>query len=284
MTPPVSIVLLNYNTRNLTLESLARFAPAAQARGWQVIVVDNASTDGSGDAVAAAFPAVTLVRLAENRGYAAGNNRGLEIAIGEAVVLLNSDVLADVEQLQALADYLAANPDVAAVSAGLRTATGDPQAFAYGGDPSPFYLLRRGIGRLFRLPPLHNWAVTEPLAVDWVSGACLCVRREVIDRIGGLDEGFFLYFEDVDWCRRMRLAGWRVVYNPLVQVVHWGGQSQAQRRVANRHYGESLRYFYRKNYSQIAATFLDFLLWFFDKAQIWSYNECKTFLMQKWRG
>ena len=142
-------------------------------------------------------------------------------------------------------------PAVGAVSAGLRTARGEAQAFAFGRDPSPLYLLRRRLGRLLRLPPLHNWAVAEPLTVDWVSGACLCVRREVINQIGGMDENFFLYFEDVDWCKRMRLAGWRVVYNPRVQVVHLRGQSQRERRVADRHYGESLRYFYKKHYGKL---------------------------------
>ena len=246
MTPPVSLVLLNYNTRALTLESLARLAPDALALGWQVIVVDNASADGSADAVGAAFPAVQLLRLRENRGYAAGNNRGLEVAQGDFVVLLNSDVLVGVAGLQALVDYLAGNPAVGAVSAGLRTAEGAAQAFAFGSDPSPAYLLRRGIGRLLALPPLHSWDTYEPLAVDWVSGACVCVRREVIEQIGGLDEGFFLYFEDVDWCRRMREAGWQVVYNPTVSVVHLGGQSQPERRVANRHYAESLARYYDK--------------------------------------
>ena len=195
--------------------------------------------------------------LRENRGYAAGNNRGLAIATGEAVVLLNSDVLVDGAQLQPLVDLLEEKPPVAAVSAGLRTATGQAQAFAYGDDPSPFYLLRRGLGRLLHLPPLHNWAVDEPLTVDWVSGACLCVRREVIEQIGGLDENFFLYFEDVDWCKRMRKAGWQVVYNPCVQVVHLGGQSQPDRRVANQHYNESLGYFYRKHYGPVWAVLMN---------------------------
>jgi N-acetylglucosaminyl-diphospho-decaprenol L-rhamnosyltransferase len=251
MTIPVSVVLLNYNTRDLMLASLARLAPDALARGWQLIVVDNASTDGSADAIEAAFPSVTLVRLAENRGYAAGNNRGLDVATGASVILLNSDVQVDAEQLQALADYLSTDPHVSAVSAGLRTPEGAAQAFAYGSDPSPGYLLRRGIGRLLKSPPLHNWAATEPLTVDWISGACLCVRREVIEQIGGLDENFFLYFEDMDWCKRMRLAGWRVVYNPRVQVVHLGGHSQPARRVANRHYSESLRYFYSRYYGRV---------------------------------
>ena len=109
MRPPVSIILLNYNTRDLTLASLARLAPAASRQGWQLIVVDNASTDGSADGVAAAFPTVTLLRLTENRGYAAGNNRGMEVATGKAVILLNSDVLVGIAELQALADYLDAN-------------------------------------------------------------------------------------------------------------------------------------------------------------------------------
>lgn len=251
MKPPISVVLLNYNTRALTLAALARLLPEATERGWQVIVVDNASTDGSGEAVAAAFPAVTLLSLTENRGYAAGNNRGVEVAAGDFVVLLNSDALVGVAELQALADYLVENPSAGAVSAGLRTAKGEAQAFAFGGDPTPGYLLRRGLGRVLPLPPLHNWAVTEALSVDWVSGACLCVSREVIEQIGGLDENFFLYFEDVDWCKRMRGAGWQVVYNPLVSVVHLGGQSQPARRVANRHYGESLRYFYQKHYGRL---------------------------------
>lgn len=260
MTPLLSIVLLNYNTRELALASLARLVPAAGARGWQLLVVDNASTDGSADAVARSFPGVALIALTENRGYAAGNNRGLEAATGDAVLLLNSDVLVGTEELQALADFLKSHPAVGAVSAGLRAADGAAQAFAFGGDPSPGYLLRRGIGRLLRLPPLHNWAVTQPLAVDWVSGACVCVRRAVIEQIGGLDEGFFLYFEDVDWCRRMREAGWRVVYNPTVQVVHLGGQSQPARRVANRCYGESLRYYYRRYYGPLWTALIGGLL------------------------
>lgn len=253
MTPPVSLVLLNYNTRALTIESLARLGPAAREKGWQVIVVDNASSDGSGDAIGAAFPAVELLRLGENRGYAAGNNRGLAIATGDFVVLLNSDVLVGVAELQALVDYLADHPAVGAVSAGLRTAEGAAQAFAFGGEPSPGYLLRRGLGRLLGLPPLHNWAVAEPTPVDWVSGACLCVRREVIEEIGGLDEGFFLYFEDVDWCRRMREAGRQVIYHPAISVVHLGGQSQPARRIANRHYAESLARYYEKWYGRVWA-------------------------------
>lgn len=251
MTVPVSVVILSYNTLALTLDCLARFADPALEQGWQVILVDNGSTDGTAQAVAARFPGVEVIRVPENQGYAAGNNRGLVQARGEAVILLNSDVEATPEALQALVDYLNAHPDVAAVSAGLRTPDGQPQAFAFGDEPAPGYLLRRGLGRLLGRAPLHDWAVDHPVDVDWVSGACLAVRRQALEQVGLLDEGFFLYFEDVDWCLRMRRAGWRVVYNPSIQVIHLGGASEPGRSTANHLYHESLVRFYHKHYGRM---------------------------------
>lgn len=256
MTPPsASIVLLNYNTRDLTIACLDRLLPDTATQGWQLIVVDNASNDGSADAIAARFPTVEIIRSDVNRGFAAGNNLGIRHATGDALLLLNSDVIATHAQLATLISYLHRHTQVAAVSAGLRTADGLAQAFAYGDDPSPTYLLRRGLGRLWGNHALHNWDITAPLAVDWVSGACLCVRRQAIEQVGLLDETFFLYFEDADWCRRMRQAGWKIIYNPTVQVTHLGGSSQPRREIANRHYHTSLLLYYRKHYS-CAATFL----------------------------
>ncbi len=248
---PASVVILSYNTRELTLDCLAHFAEPILDRGWQVILVDNGSTDGTAEAVAARFPRVQLIPSPENRGYAAGNNRGLRQARGEVVILLNSDVQTTPEALQALVDYLAAHPDVAAVSAGLRTPDGQPQAFAFGDEPRPSYLLRRGLGRLLGRAPLHDWAVDHPVDVDWVSGACLAVRRAALAQVGLLDEGFFLYFEDVDWCLRMRRAGWRVVYHPGIPVVHLGGASEPGRSAANRLYYQSMARFYRKHYGRL---------------------------------
>ncbi len=253
MTVPASVVILSYNTRELTLDCLARFADPLLAQGWQVILVDNGSTDGTDQAVAARFPRVQRIALPENQGYAAGNNRGLAQARGEAAILLNSDVQVTPEILQALVDYLAAHPDVAAVSAGLRTPNGQPQAFAFGDEPKPDYLLRRGLRRLLGWGPLHDWAVDRPVDVDWVSGACLAVRRQALEEVGLLDEGFFLYFEDVDWCLRMRRAGWRVVYHPGIPAIHLGGASEPGRSAANRLYQESLARFYRKHYGPLWA-------------------------------
>ncbi len=250
MTVPASVIVLSYNTRDLTLDCLGRFADAVLDRGWEVIVVDNGSTDGTAKAIRARFPRVTLIVSPTNLGYAAGNNLGLRRARGEVCILLNSDVWASPDALQALVDYLVAHPDVAAVSAGLRTADGRPQAFAFGDEPAPAYLLRRGLRRLLGRGPLHDWAVDTPQDVDWVSGACLAVRREAMAQVGLLDEGFFLYFEDVDWCLRMRRAGWRVVYHPGIPVIHLGGASEPGRSAANRRYYASLARFYAKHYGR----------------------------------
>ena len=255
-TPSVSLIVLNYNTRDLTLACLGRFAETATASGWQLLVVDNASTDDSAAIIAAHYPYVEVIRSPANRGYAAGNNLGLRCATGEYVLLLNSDVIVGYGELAALVAALADVPQVAAMSAGLRTADGTAQAFAFGADPSPYELLRRSAARLVGRSAAPNWEMPTAQAVDWVSGACVCIRHAAIRQVGLLDEDFFLYFEDADWCRRMRQAGWRIVYNPTIRVTHLGGTSQPQRTVANRHYYTSLIHYYGKHYGPWAAGLL----------------------------
>lgn len=258
--PSAAVILLNYNTCQLLLASLHRICADLLAMGWQVIVVDNGSSDGSAQAVAEHFPQVTLVVSAKNVGFAAGNNLGLQQARGDAVILLNTDVIVTPPQLQALVDFLRHQPDVGAVSPGLRTVDGEPQSFAYGSAPAPLYLVQRGLRRSRRRRPLHDWAIRAPIDADWVSGACLAVRTTAYRQVGGLDERFFLYFEDVDWCTRIRQGGWRVVYNPTIQVIHLGGQSEIKRTVANQFYVNSLRTYYQTYYPYVPARLLDIVL------------------------
>lgn len=261
MLPPVSVIVLSYNTCDLTLTCLAQFAADAAAAGWQVIVVDNGSQDETTAAVAQVYPQVEIVRSEQNRGFAAGNNLGLVRSQGNAVILMNSDVLAPFSTLAALPLYLEQHPAVGALSPRLLTQDGAPQAFAFGGDPTLRYLLKRGQRRLLGRPPLHDWAVASPIDVDWVSGACMCVRRAAVEQIGTLDEQFFLYFEDNDWCLRMRKGGWKVMYVPACAVVHLGGRSEPRRRAASRHYRDSLRRFYHKHYSPAANMLIAGALW-----------------------
>ena len=257
---PGSIIVLNHNTRDLTLSCLHNFVAKLRAVGWEVIVVDNGSTDGSEQAIREAFADVKVIRSERNLGFAGGNNLGLCEAQGAVVILINSDVLAPAETLRDLADSLLAQPTTGAISAGLMTPEGRPQAFAFGADPTVGYLLRRAAYALLGLGAMHEWDIAQPVQVDWVSGACLAVRREVVQQVGLLDENFFLYFEDNDWCLRMRQAGWRVIYEPRLRVTHLGGVSQPQRRVANQYYYQGLVRFYRKHYGCGPALLLRLVL------------------------
>lgn len=248
MTAPLSVIILNFNTRDLTLACLKTLSAFAQDEGWQLLVVDNGSSDGSVEAIEQAFPNIELIASPTNRGYAGGNNLGLKHAHGDNIILLNSDVLAEPSVLKALAGYLSSHPDVGAVSPRLLTQAGVAQPYAFGCDPSLGYLLRRGFCSLVLRRSVHDWGVAHPTDVNWISGACFCVRRSVVTQVGLLDDRFFLYFEDNEWCMRMRAAGWRIVYNPSWSVVHLGGASQTRGRGSPQLYYDSLLYLYQKHY------------------------------------
>jgi GT2 family glycosyltransferase len=222
--------------------------------------VDNASADGSAALVQAEFPAVRLIVNDENLGFARANNQGIRASSGRYVVLLNSDTTVPPGALAALVAFMDAHPTAGAVGPRLLRTDGTPQPYAFGGDPTLRYLLARGGNRLIFRRPLHDWATDAVQEVDWVSGACLMVRRAAIDQAGLLDENIFMYFEDNDWCLRIRQAGWRVIYNPQVAITHIGGQSLAQNPTARRAYRESLRYFYAKHYGPVASLLLRLLL------------------------
>lgn len=252
--PYISLIILTYNTCDLVLQCLQEFYDYAVSNGWQIIVVDNGSVDGTDRVVPEGFPAVEFIRSPQNRGFAAGNNLGLRRATGRVIVLMNADIRASADTIKAAADALLSQADIGALSPLLRTPDGRPQAFAYGHDPTLGYLFTRGLKALLGFGPMHRWDVESPIEVDWVSGACMLVRREVVEQIGPLDERFFLYFEDNDWCLRMRKAGWRIMYDPRFEVVHLGGASLPQRHLASQIYHQSLIRFAAKHYGHIAAT------------------------------
>jgi N-acetylglucosaminyl-diphospho-decaprenol L-rhamnosyltransferase len=228
MNIPVTIIVLVYNTPDLLLQCLQSFYDTSHIQGWQIIVVDNGSDEDMRPIIGEKFDGVEVIRSERNLGFAAGNNLGLRRAKGEFVILMNSDVIVRAEILGSLTESLRKEPLVAAMSPGLLTAQGKPQEFAFGSENTPGYLIRRGVRSLLGFGPLHDWSTKEPLEVEWVSAACLCVRSKVIHEIGALDERFQLYFEDADWCLRMRAAGWKVVYNPHLQVIHLGGASHTR--------------------------------------------------------
>ncbi len=257
--PDLSIIIVSYNTRELLqacLTSVLQDSQTCERLDVQTLVVDNASADGSAEMVAQAFPGIRLIRNTENAGFARANNQGLAASSGRYVVLLNSDTEPQPGALAQMIRFMDAHPQAGAASPRLVRPDGTPQPYAFGCDPTPGYLLRRAVNQSLFHRPLHDWAVAESISVEWVSGACLVARRAAVDQVGGLDEAIFMYFEDNDWCRRMRLAGWQVWYVPAAAITHIGGASVNRNPRVRAAYYDSLAYFYRKHYGAFARAAL----------------------------
>lgn len=255
----LAIVIVSWNTAAVLRRCLHALDAQAINNDCQIVVVDNASTDGSPEMVRREFPGVKLLANTENVGYARANNQGIATTNSDFVLLLNSDAIADHRALNMLVELLRRSPEIGAVSPLLLTPSGDAQTFAFGHDPTPWFLLKRGFYRLFTQRKT-NWRPVSATETDWVSGACMMLRRTALNDVGGLDEHIFMYFEDNDLCLRLRKAGHRVVYYPDVHVTHIGGQSVKRNPRALNAYRESLRYFYSKHYSWLDRLLLRIML------------------------
>lgn len=264
--PDFSIIILSWNVRDL-LRACLHSLPLADPN-IEVIVVDAASADGTPSMVRAYFPSVTLIASNENLGYTRGNNLGLRAAHGRYLFVLNPDTEI-VEGAQALArmlDYMNTHPQVGVLGPQVRYPAGAIQS-----TRRRFPTLATGFFESTWLQPfaprplLNCYYVRDvpddvTAEVDWVVGAALLVRREVYEQVGGLDEGFFMYSEELDWCRRLKAAGWRVVYFPMAQVIHYEAQSSAQVPAATHiRFNTSKVRYYRKYHGALAA---ESLRWF----------------------
>ena len=224
--PRVSALIVSYNTRDLLLESVASVVAEP---GVETIVVDNASSDGSPGAVAERFPEVTLIRSEINLGFAGGVNRAAAAAHGEALLVLNPDARVCPGALDLLLDILARHPRAALVGPTLRYPDGARQAAAF-----EFPGLVQVFLDLFPIDRLMdsrlNGRITssQPITIDYALGACLLIRRAAWDDVGPLDDGYFMYLEEIDWCRRAQRRGWQVWHQPAAVAIHHGGASTRQ--------------------------------------------------------
>ncbi|MBK7897708.1 MAG: glycosyltransferase family 2 protein [Anaerolineaceae bacterium] len=257
--PDLSIIIVSWNVREL-LANCLRSVLAQTGLVLQIIVVDSASADGSAAMVAAQFPQVELVACQENVGFPKGNNLGLARANGRFILLLNPDTIVHGNALAQMVFYLAENPQVGVLGPQLLNDDGTVQS-----SRRRFPTLRTAYFESTWLQPYAPQAVLdeyymrdvgdgETAVVHWVMGACLMTRQEVVAQVGGLDEAYFMYSEELDYCRRVHAAGWQVVYYPQAQVTHLSGKSSEQ-AVAHRHINfnrAKLRYF-RKYHGRFAA-------------------------------
>ena len=245
-TPLLSAVVVSYKTRELTLECLRVLTAELRSLQAEILVVDNASADGSADAVRTAFPEVRLLENAHNAGFGAANNLALRKARGRYLLLLNTDAFPRPEAVRRLVDVLVQNPAAGVVGPRLLHADGSLQQSCFR-FPSPAHawcenLGLTRLGRWFvRLDDYRRWDHATERAVDFVIGACLLLRREVYEQVGGFDERFFMYQEEADWQKRIRDAGWQVLFTPEAEVVHLAGASgKAEPARVSGHFFESL--------------------------------------------
>lgn len=249
-----AVVIVNYNTRE---HLLACLASALAEHPWGVVVVDNASRDGSVELVRSTYPEVTLRSNPGNPGYGAAANQGISASDAEYVLLLNSDTLIHRGALGALEKYLDENPNAAVVGPRLVNPDGtlQPSTYPY---PTPFHVLMEEstLARwvrylpLFRERYLRTWSHEYSQNVPWVLGAAMAIRRSAFETVGGFDESYFLYWEEVDLCHRLRETGWKIHFSPVATVTHTGGASTAPRRgEMTRHLFTSAALFYRRHYS-----------------------------------
>jgi len=261
----LSLIILTHNTLELTRECIRSIlAPGEATPSVEVIVVDNASTDGTAEALEAEFPGLRVIRNASNFGFSGGNNAGLAAARGRYRMLLNSDTLVQRGALRELVAFMEAHPEAGACGPMLLNEDGTLQPS--GRDLPSLWSLFVGMTKLYRLWKQDFYQqvgrdYSQTARVGEVSGAALLVRDAAYLRVGGLDPNLFAYYEDVDWCKRIGEAGFAIYYVPAARVVHrWRGTSRAVSRLAYRAGQDSQRYYFAKHHGPAAHAAVQALL------------------------
>jgi len=250
----ISIIILSWDTKSLLHDCLKSLKG-----NNEIIVVDNGSTDDSPQMVQKEFPEVKLIKNLKNLGFGAANNQGMKVAQGDYLLLLNSDTVVGKDAPLKMATFLAENPQVGAVGCRLLNSDGSLQPSA-----GPFPSLGVAFVMLFWehwLKNLVRASFKKTTEVDWVMGAALMVRLEVIKKAGLMDEGIFMYMDEVEWCYRIKKAGFKVFFYPGAEITHlFGGSSKTGRQAPILNIYRGLIYFYQKHYSANQLKILKFML------------------------
>jgi N-acetylglucosaminyl-diphospho-decaprenol L-rhamnosyltransferase len=278
--PDMSIILVCWNNKAYLGPCLKSLYESNLECSFDVVAVDNGSMDGSQEMLAAEYPQVMLIQNDKNEGLSRASNQGIRATSGKYVLLLNNDTIVN-RSLDLLVDFLDENPKVGAVGGILLNEDGTTQScynnFSTLGEE---FLISTRLGELFRpgYPSILDAEEIQP--VDWMSSACLLVRRTTLDQVGLLDESYFIYGDEADLQYRIKKAGWDNYFLPEVTTLHYGGRSMTRwprRKLVYR--GKML--FYQKNYGKISTLALRVLLFIFSCAKmiVWSV----VWVAPKWR-
>ena len=255
----LSILIISFNTRDLTLRCLKSVFACADGFDLEVIVVDNASADGSPQAIEQQYPQVKLIRNPTNAGFGAANNLAMAAACPAAdyFLLLNSDAFLSPGALKAMVAIMEAQPAVGLVGPRLEYAPGKlQQSVYYFPSPGRAWLESLWISAVTPVrsgwDDLRHWPHDSEWLCPWVIGACMLVRRAVYQQVGGFDEDMFMYSEETDWQKRIAKAGWKIAFTPKAVVTHLGGASSANAKPKISQMSlDSQNYFIRKHHGTI---------------------------------
>lgn len=251
----LSIIIVSWNVRDDLLKCLHSINENKPSCTYEVIIIDNASTDETADMIKKHFPEIKLIANHDNRGFAAANNQGMKVSQGEYILLLNPDTILHPKSFDILIDFLENNKDVGACGPKLLNTDGSIQ-----GSVRHFPSFRGALHRhtafkflgIFKSEyknwVMHDFKNDKQKDVDQIMGAALLVRKSITEQVGLMDERFFMYYEEVDLCYRIKQAGWRIVYIPQAVITHIGGGSSGQITVSKRIMATaSLLEFFRKH-------------------------------------
>ena len=263
----LSVIIVNWNTSNLLHDCLNSLYQYTHGITFEIFVVDNGSTDGSPDMVAQQFPQVILLRNQDNMGFSRANNQALRRASGRYLLLLNSDTALRDNGLRALVTFMDAHPAAGIAGTKLLNPDGSRQDSCDTFPRTPLAMLRDTfLDNVFHHPErrwsgrMAHWNFQDHFLIDYVIGAVLIIRRDTLTQIGLLDEQFFMYAEDIDWCYRAALAGWKIYYVGSIAIYHYNrGSSEKTPEQSSRlqHMRvRSLQQFYRKHYGRFNAFLL----------------------------
>lgn len=284
-------MIVNWNTCDITRDCLKSVYEQTKDMGYEVIVVDNASTDGSIEMIKSEFPSVTLIENKENRGFAAANNQGIAVSHGQYVLLLNSDTVILDNAIDKTVAFAASQPEAGIVSCRVLNPdkTLQPTCFMF---PSILNMIL-STTYLYKMFPNNKffgrermswWDRNDVREVDTVTGCFMLVKREAIEQVGLMDEQFFMYGEETDWCYRFKEAGWKVMFTPCAEIIHLGGQSSKKIAKIATDMGLQLRgsilQFIHKHRPRWEYVLACFLVWLFCAVRIPFWFVCFIFSRQ----